>query len=272
MGMGKSAPEHIFIEGVIMKEEKKNKRQERRERARQKEQATRMRTMLFIGLGAALVVLGFIWPQLRPITDLVPVDVGPKPQVNRNSMGDPNAPVQIVEYSDFQCPFCERFTVDTEPLLEEYFVKTGKLYFTYRSAGNWVSNNMGGVRTESQDAALAAYCAADQNKFWEMHASLFANNRDVEDQGSFTDRRLKAMADSIGLDMSAFNDCYNSGKYADQVQQDMQDALDAGAQGTPYFVMTYKVNGEVKTETIDGAQPINIFQQKIENALLVADQ
>ena len=255
-----------------MKEEKKNKRQERRERAKQKEQAARVRTMIFIALGAALVVLGLIWPQLQPITDLVPVDVAPKSQVNRNSMGDPNAPIQIVEFSDFQCPFCERFTKETEPLLEEYFIKTGKLYFTYRSAGNWVSNNLGGVRTESQDAAAAAYCAADQNKFWEMHAALFANNRDVEDQGSFTDKRLKAIAKNIGLDMNAFNDCYDSGKYADQVQQDFQDAQAANAQGTPFFVMTYKVNGEVKTETIDGAQPINVFQQKIENALLVADK
>lgn len=255
-----------------MKEERKNKRQERRERARQKQQATRMRTMAIIAVGAALLVLGFIWPSLRPITDIVPVDLEPKPQANRNSMGDPNAPIQIVEYSDFQCPFCERFATDTEPLLTEYFVKTGKVYFTYRSAGNWVSNNLGGVRTESQDAAAAAYCAADQNKFWEMHASLFANNRDVEDQGSFTDRRLKAIADSIDLDMRAFNECYDSGKYKDQVQQDLADAQDVGIQGTPYFVMTYKVNGEVKTETIDGAQPINVFQQKIENALLVADQ
>src|SRR5574339_182410 len=99
--MGKSAPEHICIEGVIMKEDRKNKRQERRERARQKQQATRVRTMLFIGLGAALLVLGFIWPSLRPITDIVPVDVGAKPQANRNSMGEPNAPIQIVEFSDF---------------------------------------------------------------------------------------------------------------------------------------------------------------------------
>lgn len=255
-----------------MKEEKKNKRQERRDRARKKEQASRVRTMIFIALGAALLVLGFIWPSLRPIADLVPVDVAAKPQADRNSMGDPNAPIQIAEYSDFQCPFCERFFVDTQPLLEEYFIKSGKIYFTYHSAGNFVSNNLGGVHTESQDAALAAYCAADQNKFWEMHASLFANNRDVEDQGSFTDRRLKAIAESIGLDMNAFNECYDSGKYEEQVQQDLKDGQDAGLQGTPYFVITYKVNGEVKTETIDGAQPINEFQQKIENALLVADQ
>lgn len=255
-----------------MKEEKKNKRQERRDRAKQRQQASRMRTMVFIAVGAALLVLGFIWPSLRPITDIVPVDVAPKPNAERNSMGVPDAPIKIVEYSDYQCPFCERFTMDTEPLLEEYFVKTGKVHFTYRSAGNWVSGNLGGVRSESADSAAAAYCAADQNKFWEMHASLFANNRDVEDQGSFTDRRLKAIAESIGLDMEVFNACYNSGKYADQVQKDLEDAQDAGIQGTPYFIMSYTVNGELKTETIDGAQPINVFQQKIEAALLIADQ
>jgi protein-disulfide isomerase len=270
--MGKFAPKHICIEGVIMKEEKKNKRQERREKAKQKEQASRVRTMIFIAVGAALLVLGFIWPSLKPIADIVTINTEPKPNADRNSMGDPNAPIQIVEYADFQCPFCDRFSTDTEPLLEEYFVKTGKIHFTYRSAGNWVSANSGGVRTESQDAAAAAYCAGDQNKFWEMHDALFANNRDVEDQGSFTDRRLQAIAESVGLDMNAFNDCYNSGKYKDQVQQDFDDATTAGISGTPFFIMTYKVNGETKTETIDGAQPINVFQQKIEAALLVADK
>ena len=255
-----------------MKEEKKNKRQERRDRARQKEQASRVRTMIIIAVGAALLVLGFIWPSLRPITDIVTVEADPRPNAEANTMGDPNAPIQIVEYSDFQCPFCDRFFTETEPLLVEYFVKTGKVHFIYRSAGNWVSGNLGGVRTESQDSAAAAYCAGDQNKFWEMHDALFTNNRDVEDQGSFTDRRLKAIAESVGLDMNAFNECYDSGKYEDQVQQDFTDAQDAGITGTPFFVMTYKVNGETQTETINGAQPINEFQQKIEAALLVADQ
>jgi protein-disulfide isomerase len=270
--MGKSAPKHICIEGVIMKEEKKNKRQERRDKAKQKEQASRVRTMIYIAIGAALLVFAFIYPSLKPITGIVTVDSEPRPQAAGNSAGDPNAPIQIVEYSDFQCPFCDRFYTETEPLLVEYFVKTGKVHFTYRSAGNWVSGNLGGVRTESQDAAAAAYCAGDQNKFWEMHDALFANNQDVEDKGSFTDRRLKAIAESIGLDMNAFNECYDSGKYEEQVQQDLTDAQDAGIEGTPYFVMTYKVNGEVQTELINGAQPINEFQQKIEAALLIADK
>jgi predicted DsbA family dithiol-disulfide isomerase len=105
-----------------------------------------------------------------------------------------------------------------------------------------------------------------------MHDALFANNRDVENQGSFTDKRLTAIAESIKLDMTAYQDCYDSGKYKDQVQQDFTDATAAGISGTPFFVMTYKVNGETKTETIDGAQPITVFQQKIEAALLIADK
>ena len=91
----------------------------------------------------------------------------------------------------------------------QYYVIPGKVHFTYRSAGNWVSSNIaratGAVeKTESQDADLAAYCAADQNKFWEMHDALFANNRDIEDQGSFADRRLTAIAKTItGLDINS---------------------------------------------------------------------
>jgi len=255
-----------------MKEEKKNKRQEMRERARQKEKASRLRTMGIIVIGAALVVFAFIWPSLKPITDIVSAASAVRPMADRNSMGDPNAPIQIIEYGDFQCPFCERFAADTEPLLSEFFVKTGKIRFTYRSAGNWVSSNAQAPNTESQDAAAAAYCAADQNKFWEMHDALFANNRDVENQGSFSNRRLSAIAEKAGLDMDAFRSCYNGGKYEDQVQQDFDDATTAGISGTPFVIMTYKVNGETKTEVIEGAQSINDFQQKIEAALLIADK
>jgi protein-disulfide isomerase len=255
-----------------MREEKRNKRQERREKAQQQARTNRLRTMGLIVVGAALLVSAFIYNQAKPITDLVAVDPNPRPNAERNSMGDPKAPIQITEFSDFQCPFCKRFSESTEPLLVDYFVKTGKIHFTYRSAGNWVSGNLGGVRSESQDAAAAAYCAGDQGKFWEMHDALFANNRDIEDQGSFSSKRLSAIAEKVGLDMTAFNDCYKSGKYKDQVQQDFDDAKAAGITGTPFFLVTYKVNGETKTETIDGAQPIDAFQQKIEAALQVADK
>ncbi|MEP7135594.1 MAG: thioredoxin domain-containing protein [Chloroflexota bacterium] len=255
-----------------MSEEKRSKRQERRNKAEQREKANRLRTMGLIVAGVVILVLLFISQQLKPIAGIVTIQPVTRTNVDRNTIGDPKAPIQIAEFSDYQCPYCKRFATDTAPLLEQYFVSTGKVLFTYRSAGNWVSRNVGGVKTESQDAALAAYCAADQGKFWEMHDALFANNRDVEDQGSFTDKRLTAIAESIKLDMTAWQSCYDKGIYKDQVQKDFDDAVAANIQGTPYFVMTYKVNGEVKTETIDGAQPISEFQKKIEAALLIADK
>jgi protein-disulfide isomerase len=254
-----------------MNENKKSKRQERREKALQRERAGRLRTMGLIVIGVAILVVLFISQQAKPIASIVTVEPNARYMADRNSTGDPNAPVQIAEYSDFQCPYCKQFFNTTEPSLDEYFVKTGKIYFTYHSAGNWVSSNIGGG-TESQDAALAAYCAADQGKFWEMHDALFANNRDVENQGSFTDKRLTAIAQSVGLDITTYQSCYDKGTYKDQVQQDFTDATAAGISGTPFFVMTYKVNGETKTETIDGAQTIDVFQQKIEAALAIADK
>lgn len=250
-----------------MSQEKRSKRQERRERMKQRERRNRLLTIGIITIAAAFLVFAIVWPQIRPIAEVVPVEPLARPQVERNTAGDPNAPIKIEEFADFQCPFCERFFEQTEPLLIEHYIATGKVQFVYRSMGNFVSQNIGGARTESQDAAAAAYCAADQGKFWEMHDALFANVLG-EDVGSFTDRRLAAIAEKVGLDMGQFNDCYNSGKYADQVQQDFKDGTAAGITGTPGFLITYTVNGETKTQTISGAEPFSSFQQKLEAILL----
>ena len=113
---------------------------------------------------------------------------------------------------------------------------------------------------------MAAYCAGDQNKFWEYHDVLFTNVRG-EDVGSFSDSNLQAFAKSIGLDLNQFNSCYASKKYSNRVNQDYQDAIAAGIQGTPYFVLTFVTNGQTKTATIEGAQPFSVFQQTIDAAL-----
>jgi len=250
-----------------MSNEKKSKRQERREKIRKQESRSRLVMIVLIVLGASLLVFAFVWPSLRPMADVVAIDPGTHPNPNDNSMGDSNAPIKIEEFSDFQCPYCERFHEETEPLLRQYYIDTGKVLFTYRSMGNWVSRNVGGASTESQDSALAAYCAGEQNKFWEMHTLLFANVLG-EDVGSFTDKRIKAIAEKVdGLDTSRFNDCYDSGKYEDRVQQDMEDGLAANINGTPGFLVTYTVNGETKSKLIEGAQSFSAFQQEIEAAL-----
>lgn len=263
--------------------EKRSKRQERRKNMKKQEARGRRFMIGLISLGAALLVFAFVWPSIRPIADIVSVESGTYPNANDNTMGDPNAPIMIEEFADFQCPYCEQFHKETEPLLKQYYIDTGKVLYTYRSMGNWVSDNIARAvatkantesqdsaaiaNTESQDSALAAYCAGVQNKFWQMHALLFANVIG-EGAGSFTDRRLKAIAKKVdGLDVRQFNSCYNSGTYADRVQQDLQDAQAAGITGTPGFLITYTVNGETKTDRIDGAQPFSTFQQKLEAAL-----
>lgn len=254
-----------------MSQERKSKRQEKRAKMLQRERRNRLIMIGLVTLGAALLVFAVVWPQLRPVAEVVSVDPETFPNAKDNSMGDLAAPIQIEEFADFQCPFCERFHKETEPLLKQYYVDTGKVRFVFRSMGNFVSDNKARnqgtpATTESQDAALAAYCAGDQNKFWEMHAHLFANVLG-EDAGSFTDKRLKAIAEKVGLDMSQFNSCYNSGKYKDRVQQDAQEGEAANVTGTPGFIITYTVNGEKKTDRIDGAEPFSTFQQKLETAL-----
>ena len=246
-----------------------SKRQQFREKRRQAEQRNRLIWIGLIVLGAVLVVFFVVYPQLKPVIAVQSATPRERPNVDRNSTGDPNAPVKLTEFSDYQCPYCKNFWQDTEEQIITNYVKTGKVLYTSRSAGNWVSGNIGANSTESQDAAMAAYCAADQNKYWQMHDALFTNVLG-EDAGSFTGRRLQAIAQNIGLDMNAYNSCYSSNKYQNQVNQDYQDAIAAGITGTPFFVITYKANGETKTITIEGAQPFSSFQQQLDAALSAA--
>jgi protein-disulfide isomerase len=252
--------------------EGKSKRQEFRERRHRAEQRNRWIWIGVITVGAILIVFVIIFPQLKPITALQAAEVRSRPDVNRNSTGNPNAPVKLTEFSDYQCPYCKQFWTDTETKIIDAYVKTGKVLYTYRSAGNWVSGNVdsqtGGNDTESRDSAEAAYCAGDQNKFWEMHDALFTNVLGEADGTSFPPRRLQAIAQSIGLDMNTFNSCFSSQKYLDQVNQDYTDAQAAKIQGTPWFILSYVVNGQTQTMTIDGAQPFNVFQQDIDKALV----
>ena len=244
-----------------------SKRQARREQMQKRSQRQRLTTIGFIVLGALLIVVPIAYQMLRPAAGVVNVDPGTYPNANDNAMGAADAPIKIEEFSDFQCPYCERFHENTEPLLRQYYIDTGKVQFVYRSMGNWVSGNIGGANTESQDSALAAYCAGEQNKFWEMHALLFANVIG-ENVGSFSDKRIPLIAKKVdGLDQDQFNSCYSSGKYKDRVQKDFEEGQAAGITGTPGFLITYTVDGVTKTDRVDGAEAFSTFQQKIEAAL-----
>jgi protein-disulfide isomerase len=251
-----------------------SKRQEFREKRRREEQRNRLIWIGSITLLALVVAFFLIYPQLKPLAAVQSATPIARPNVDRNNTGDPNAPVKLVVFSDYQCPFCKNFWKDTEAQVIDAYVKPGKVLLTARTAGNFVSDNSnrttGGSDRESLDSAAAAYCAADQNKFWEMNDALFTNVLGEADGISFTPRRLQAIAQNVGLDMNAFNSCFSNAKYENQANQDLQDAVTAGLNGTPFFVISYTVNGQTKTDTIDGAQSFSIFQQKLDAALAAA--
>ncbi len=241
-------------------EKKMSKRQ--MVRAKRQRQA-RVQRLVMIGIivaGALLVAFALIWPNLKPPGEITSADSIERPMVSDNAMGDPNAPIKIEEFSDYQCPYCARFYEETEWKIAETYVADGSVYFVYRSVGDFIG-------PESKAAAEAAYCAGDQNQYWEYHDVLFANLTG-ENVGAFTDRRLQAFGETLSLDMDAFNDCFNSGKFSDRANQDSLDSKAAGVTGTPAFLMTYTVDGEEKQRLIAGAYPFSEFQTQIEEVLV----
>jgi hypothetical protein len=126
-----------------MNSEKKSKRQERRQKIMRQERRNRLITIGLIAVGAIFIVIAVVYPNLKAPAEVKAIDPGTHPSAKDNSMGDPNAPITIEEFSDFQCPYCERFHQDTEPLLRQYYIDTGKVHFIYRSMGNFVSGIAG---------------------------------------------------------------------------------------------------------------------------------
>ncbi len=170
-----------------------------------------------------------------------------------SGLGDPKAPVLIEVFSDFQCPACALFHDETLGQIIDTYVASGQVYLVYRNFP--ILDRQG--RTESRDAANAVYCAGEQNRFWEFHDMLFAN-RIGEGAGSFTQARLEAMAEKIGLDES-FNTCTRGQRYEERVIEDFTAAVEAGFDSTPSFL----VNGL----SLVGAQPFSVFVTTIETAL-----
>lgn len=160
--------------------------------------------------------------------------------------GDPNAPITIIEFSDFECPFCGRFYSQTLDQLTKNYIDTGKVKLVYRDFPLSFHPN-------AQKAAEAAECAKDQGKFWEMHDTIFENQQAIGVSA------LKGYAVTLGLDSATFNSCLDSGDKTSEVRADFTDGQKAGVSGTP----TFFING-VK---LVGAQPYAAFQQEIDSQL-----
>lgn len=218
---------------------------------KRKRNQTRQRNIWLgiISLVAVAVVVVLIVVNSGPVGEIRDGKVVQRNQVDRNSMGDPTAPIKVEEFSDFQCPYCRLFADEEEQAIIENYVNTGKVYFTYTPFAFLDGNAIDG---ESKSAAQAAYCAADQNKFWEYHDVLFAN-QNSENAGDFADKRLIAFAEKLGLDMGEFRSCFNGKTYRQQVLDDLTRGRSLGVSATPtFFINGTKVQGYVGlTEAIE---------------------
>jgi len=171
-------------------------------------------------------------------------------------MGDRDAPVTIIEFSDYQCPFCGRFYRNTLPLIRDNYIKAGKVKFVYRDFPL-------PFHSYAEIAAEAANCAGEQDKYWEMHDRLFENQRNLSREN------IKNLARSLTLDMDAFNECFDNNKYSKEIKKDIIDGRNAGVRGTPSFFIgrTQKGKKTIKGYKIVGARPYSSFKQIIDRVL-----
>ena len=168
-------------------------------------------------------------------------------------LGNIKAPVTIIEYGDYQCPFCVRFFQTTAQSIRENYVKSDKVKMVFR--------NFQFLGAESELAAQAAECAKDQENFWAYHDAIYLEElKDgQENNGNLNKSLFVRLAKDIGLDVDKFTSCYDAGKYANLVKEDTANAASLGINSTP----TTFVNGQI----VKGALPYQQFEQIIKDAL-----
>ncbi|MCR4403795.1 MAG: DsbA family protein [Candidatus Acetothermia bacterium] len=167
------------------------------------------------------------------------------------ALGRPEAPVVIVEFSDFQCPYCARFAQQTFPQLKKEYIDTGKVRLVFRDFPLSFHQN-------AAPTAEAAQCAHEQGRFWEYHDRLFAGQGEWSGSASAS-QIFAGYAEGLGLDGARFRECLASRRYKEEVQRDFNDGIGYGVTGTP----TFFINGR----KLVGAQPFSAFQQMIEAEL-----
>lgn len=181
-----------------------------------------------------------VMPEAVGVKKIEGVGIGTNP-----IKGNANAPVLMVEFSDFQCPFTKRFYQETFPQIEKEYIATGKVKFAYRDLAL-------GFHPMAKPAAIVARCAGSQGKYWQMFDKLLTGD-------SLDKEVFKKYAQELSLNMKAFEDCQDSPQIKEVVENDVEDAGKFGAQGTPSFF----INGSF----IGGAYPFDTFKKLIEEEL-----
>lgn len=174
-------------------------------------------------------------------------------------LGRGDAAVTIIEFSDYQCPYCARFVDATLPALKKEYIDTGKVRLVFRDFP------IDSLHPNARKAAEAAHCAGEQGTYWPMHDTLFRN------QEALGADHLQGYARQMGLDMTAFERCMTSSTHASRIQKNLDDGMVAGIRGTPaFFIGATHGDDPVHGVAIIGAQPITEFRKELDRALAEA--
>lgn len=172
----------------------------------------------------------------------------------RPSMGKADAPLTLVEFADYQCPFCTRFHKDTFQQLKQTFIETGLVRFVSRDLPL-------AFHAKAEKAAQAAHCAGDQEKFWPMRDAL------LQDPSKLDEAAMLDTAKSLSVDLKRFSACVSSDQHLADIRQDVTDASGVGITGTPGFVLGKASGNTVEGVKISGARPYQYFADQINQRL-----
>lgn len=184
-------------------------------------------------------------PRFPRVSAALPTIPGDDPR----ALGDPNAPVTIIEYSDFQCPFCQRHASQVFPELKARYIDTGKVRYVFR---NYIAAQQ---HLAAPAAAVASLCAAQQDQFWPFHDKLFLSVEEWSFNPNTAPASFTSYANTLGMDEQTFNACQTDPATSAQAQAEVQTAVELGMNGTPGFL--------VGPYFVSGAQPLAIFDQAI---------
>jgi protein-disulfide isomerase len=172
------------------------------------------------------------------------------------SLGSADAPLTIVEFSDYQCPFCQRFATTTLPQLKRDYIDTGKVRYVFQDFP------LDSIHPDARKAAEAAHCAGEQQKYWEMHDALFKNSRALKLDN------LNGHAATLNLNTEQFARCLREGKYAATVAENVKIGATLGITGTPsFFIGKSLPDGTIEAVNLRGAQPIANFKRVLDQLL-----
>jgi len=219
-----------------------------------------MRWPRLLAHAAAGVTLALL-VALRPLPAAAP----PQPEESGRSqrlqleardyaMGRSDAPLTLVEFTDYQCPYCRRFQAQTFPLLKKNYIDTGQLRFVVRDLPLE-------FHSAARPAAEAAHCAGEQGKFWEMHQALLSGEDALSEAG--IDRRAHA----VGLDLGRLHACMKANRYEAAIAHNIATADGLGIRGTPAFFLGRMVQGTLEGEVAEGAIPWTDFDATLKELL-----